>query len=448
MESQKQEANESLQKEKKLCGASTDTSQNGSRKTLRMPITNVHARGGFSVTVAFGSETDTAELVLDSGSSTLVVTQTAYESKVDRELVPTSFAQYVRYGVGGWYGPVVKTGVDMISHNGKMLLDNTHVSIAAEFQQGMFADADGILGLAFYELNDAHCLQDYLKEQGIAPEVTYPWSNTGIEKQSVKSFRSFVKNKPKSELRPYFTCLEEQGVSANKFSFVTRRSSIHHAAPNLSKEDLKQDPLNQGLFILGGGEEDQDLYEGEFTRIKVVDDVYYNVRLLKVKVDGFEAFDVPVLEGKELEKHHSNAFMDTGATLLVLDNVVFNYIIECMEKVDPKFKDILEPFLSFEYKEEGVDASLVNLEEWPDIEFIFEASVDSEEEEVSLICKADDYWQVNAPQHGQASFKIISQLPGWPDQSILGLPLMSDYYVIFARFENEFGDMKFAKAKF
>lgn len=417
------------------------------RKTLRMPITNVYARGGFSVTVSFGSETDTAELVLDTGSSTLVVTKSAYEAQVDRELQATTYAQYVRYGMGGWYGPVVQTGVDMITHNGKMLLDNAYVSIAAEFQQGMFAEADGILGLAFYELNDAFCLKGYLQEEKIDPQVTYPWTNTQIEQQTVSDFRKMVKNYPKSELKPYFTQLEQQGISSNRFSFVTHRSSIHHAEPDLSKEQLKQDSLNQGMFILGGGEEDKDLYEGDFTRIKVIDDVYYNVRLLKVKVDGFEPFDAPLLEGNKLKKYGSNAFMDTGATGIVLDNVVFNYIVDSFEKINPKYKQILEPFLSFEYKEEGIDINQVDLNEWPNIEFIFEASGESEEDEVSLICRPQDYWQTNAPEHGQVSFKIISQLPGWPDQSILGLPLMSGYYVIFARFENEYGDMKFAKAK-
>ena len=421
--------------------------KNSKTKTLRMPITNVYARGGFSVTVSFGSETDTAELVLDTGSSTLVVTQAAYESKIDRELQPTSYAQCIQYGMGGWYGPVVKTGVDMITHDGSMLLDDTNVSVAAVYSEGSFADADGILGLAFYELNDAHNLAEYLVENKITPEATYPWDELGIKSESVSDFRKFLRSQPKEELKPYFTKLEEQGVSANKFSFVTRRSSIHHAKPKLTKEQLKQDPLNQGMFILGGGEQDIDLYEGEFARIKVVDDVYYNVRLLKVRVGDFEPFDAPVLQGKQLQRHHSNAFIDTGASLMVLDNVVYNYIIDCFEKTNPAFKDILEPFLTFEYKEEGIPLEKLNLDEWPDIEFIFEASVDYDAEEVSLLCRADDYWQVNAPQHDQASFKIISQLEGWPDQSILGLPLLSDYYVIFARFENEFGDIKFAKAK-
>jgi len=211
-------------------------------------------------------------------------------------------------------------------------------------------------------------------------------------------------------------------------------------------EQLKQDPLNQGMFVLGGGEEDRDLYQGEFTRIKVIDDVYYNVRLLRVKVAGFDPFEAPLLQGKALKKHHSNAFFDTGATLMVLDNVIYNYVIDCLEKTNPNFKTILDPFLTFEYIEEGVDASLVNLQEWPDIEFIFEAADSTGTSEVSLFCRAEDYWQMNAPQHGQASFKIISQLEGWPDQSILGLPLMADYYVIFARFEGKCGDIKIARA--
>jgi len=417
------------------------------RKSLRMPTTNVYARGGYSVTVSFGSEYDTAELILDTGSSTLVVTQSAYESKIDRELQPTSFAQCIRYGMGGWYGPVVKTGVDMICHDGKMLLDDAHVAIASEFSDGSFAKADGILGLAFHELNKGHCLQEYLQENEIKPSVTYPWPTTQIEPQPVKEFKKFLKSQPKKAIKPYFTRLEELGVTANKFSFVARRSSIHHAAPQQPVDKLKKDPLNQGMFILGGGEEDDDLYEGEFIRIKVIDDVYYNVRLLKVRVAGFEAFDVPKLKGKELERHHSNAFIDTGASYIVLDNVVFEYIMQCLESIKPEFKSLLEPFHTFEFKEESVPLEKIKLEEWPDIEFIFQASESVDDNEVSLICHSHDYWQVNSPTHGQACFKFASQLPGWPDQSILGLPLLSDYYVIFARFENEFGDIKVAKAK-
>ncbi len=417
------------------------------KKSLRMPITNVYAKGGFSVSVKIGSELNPVNLVLDTGSSTLVVTPQAYVSAKDKSLQATSYAQSVSYGIGGWYGSVVKTDVDMLAHGESLFLAETHISIAEVSKMGCFLGADGILGLAFHELNQCHNIAEYLTGNNINPEVTHPWQPDEFNKDSIKDFKHFLKSYPEEDIKPYFTQLEDNGVSPNKFSFLSRRSSIHHHSPELTEDQLQQDPLNQGLFVLGGGVEDTDLYHGELKRIRVIDDVYYNVRLLKVRVGSFEPFDVPKLIGKELERHHSNAFVDTGASLLVLDNVVFNYIIDCFEKMNPEFKTILEPFLSFEGVEEGVPLEKLNLADWPKLEFIFEGSVDSESDEVSWFCRPDDYWQVNAPEHDQASFKILSQLPGWPDQSIIGLPLLTDYYVVFARFENEFGDIKFAPAK-
>ncbi len=421
--------------------------EQSARKSLRMPITNVYAKGGFSVSVKIGSELNPVNLVLDTGSSTLVVTPKAYFSSKDKSLQATSYAQSVSYGMGGWYGSVVKTDVDMLANGESLFLEETHISIAEVSKAGCFANADGILGLAFHELNQCHNLAEYLTEKNITPEVTHPWQPADFDKGSIKKFKKFLKSYPDEAIKPYFTQLEDKGVSPNKFSFLSRRSSIHHHSPELTQQQLQQDPLNQGLFILGGGVEDTDLYQGELQRIRVIDDVYYNVRLLKVKVGDCELFDVPKLIGKELERHHSNAFVDTGASLLVLESSVFNYIIDSFEKINPEFKSVLEPLLSFEGVEEGVPLEKLNLAEWPELEFIFEASVDSENDEVSWICKPDDYWQVNAPEYGQASFKILSQLPGWPDQSIIGLPLLTDYYVVFARFENEFGDIKFALAK-
>lgn len=74
-----------------------------------MPTTNVYAKGGFTVSIKLGSGLDYANLVLDTGSSTLVVSQQAYQSNIDHCLQATSLAQSVSYGIGGWYGPVVKT---------------------------------------------------------------------------------------------------------------------------------------------------------------------------------------------------------------------------------------------------------------------------------------------------------------------------------------------------
>jgi len=416
-------------------------------QTLKMPVTNVYARGGFSVAVNIGSEEKIANLILDTGSSTLVVRPENYSPHLDQLLMPTSYAQGVSYGMGGWCGEVVKTDIELISHGDNITLNESHLSIASITEPGCFAEADGILGLAFHQLNQAHNLEDYLKEKGVKPLATFPWEATEIDKQPIKKLESFLRKYPEEDIKPYFTQLEEKGTTANKFSFVVKRSSIHHAAPDLAITQLNQDPLNQGLFILGGGEEQTELHHDDFERVRVIDDVYYNVRLLELKIGDFPAFLVPKLIGKELEQHHSNAFIDTGASMIVLEHSAYQYLIKCLEQTNPQFKELLAPFAHFDGSEKGIQTSQLKLEEWPIIEFIFEAAVDCHKEKVSWLCQPSDYWQVNTPSYGQASFKIISQLPGWPEQSILGLPLLANYYVIFARFENQYGDIKFARAK-
>ena len=42
---------------------------------------------------------------------------------------------------------------------------------------------------------------------------------------------------------------------------------------------------------------------------------------------------------------------------------------------------------------------------------------------------------------------IMDQLKNWPDMSIMGLPLMSDYYCVFDREYDANGVIKVAKVK-
>ena len=332
------------------------------------------------------------------------------------------------------------------SSDNKLVLQDTHVSIAKVCMENDFAGADGILGLAFHQLNPCHDLSIHMQENMISPALTYPWRQLATKTPTIKEFHQFLQTQPQRDIEPYYTQLERQGVALNKFSFLAKRSSVHKGSAKATQSQLISDPLNQGCFILGGGTEQTTMYQGSFKRIRVIEDVYYNVRLLKVKVAGFDAFDVPLLKGKELRKHHSNAFIDTGASLIVLEKAVFSYVINCFEQINSNFKKLLQPFLCFDGTERGIAMNKLKLDEWPDIEFIFEAAMDSQDKQQSIFCKAKNYWQINAPQYNQATFKIISQLPGWPQQTILGLPLICDYYVIFARFENDYGDIKFAQA--
>ncbi len=65
---------------------------------------------------------------------------------------------------------------------------------------------------------------------------------------------------------------------------------------------------------------------------------------------------------------------------------------------------------------------------------------------VTLEMKPETYWQTNATQAKATAFKIE---PSQHPQSILGLPLMNNYYVIFDRGtgDQSLGDIKFASQR-
>ena len=53
----------------------------------------------------------------------------------------------------------------------------------------------------------------------------------------------------------YFTTLEEEQVTRNIFAFYTLRS-----IPSMASANPAADPLNSGIFVLGGGLDQADLY--------------------------------------------------------------------------------------------------------------------------------------------------------------------------------------------
>ena len=83
----------------------------------------------------------------------------------------------------------------------------------------------------------------------------------------------------------------------------------------------------------------------------------------------------------------------------------------------------------------------LDLNLWPDLIFTF---IGENEEPVELICPPTHYWQINTPSKGKACFKVLSQLPNWPNQSIIGLPLITNYYTVFDRGVENTGVIKFA----
>jgi len=425
---------------------------NTSTSTLKLPITNVYSKSDYTVTLFIGSEQTPVNLLIDSGSSTLAIAEKNYQAKNDTYLVPTTVAQEVIYGLGGWNGPLVNTSIS-IGENQKITLQSSHIALVEDNHQWQtFGDTDGILGLAYHHLNKSFDLASYFEKEKLTPALTYPWIFTDDHQHNsnqLRAFKKFLWQYPEHDVKPYFTELEEKGLVANKFAFYSKRSSVHVATNKNSisntakQEQLLQDPLNHGYLILGGGEEFNELYQGKFKEVPVLHDVYYNVELDSVTVANSPTFIAAPLDKKHLKGYQSNAIIDTGSSVLVLTADIYQYVIEAFGKNNSKFEQLLAPFNDIDAQHKGISGENLNLNEWPDIIFTFKTNKGVE----NLTCSPETYWQLNFPEYGKACFKIISQLPHWPNQSILGLPLINNYYVVFDRAKNKTGVIKFAKQK-
>jgi hypothetical protein len=395
---------------------------------LRVPISNVYGGGDYTAPIAIGSSGTTANVILDTGSSTLAVVPTVYDVTGDTDAERTALAQDVIYGTGGWAGPVVTTKV-LLGTEGASL--KTYIAVTADDEPGGFGQADGILGLAYNVLNNAYDLSSYLKEHG-DDSVTFPWPfPTKNTSAAVQQVGSLLQRMPQQDLPPYFTALEEAGVEKNLFAFYTLRSM-----PSLRTSHPEEDPLNQGFFIMGGGPEQDDLYSGEFVNVAVVNDAWYNTDLLSVQVAGGEAHTAARLPAQFGKTMVSNSIVDSGTNSLALAKDVFQAILSSLDKLNPDFTKAIETAANG-----SVATSSLDLATWPDITFTLKGDTGTP---VPLTCSPSTYWQADCPQSGQASFAIGSS--GMP-QSILGLPLMNNYYCVFDRTQDAYGVIRFAPIK-
>lgn len=414
-------------------------------KSVLVPITNVYAKGDYTAQVHIGSHKQPANLVLDSGSSTMVIQHEDYDTDQDTHLSPTSFAQTVSYGMGAWYGPVVKTSVSMGHGFFQAHLRDVHVAVAKKELSDSFALADGLLGLAYRALNKAYDLKDYLTENGVNPAVTHPWFLAADQADdTIGEFRTFLRQFPHDHITPYFTQLEQHGVVGNQFAFIIHRSSIYQTDSHKSTEELRQHPLNNGVFVLGHPRLHEHLYEGEFAEVKVLDDKYYNVHLHSLQVGESKPIAAPALASKDVRGYVSNAIVDSGASMVILPKRLFDGLFADLIKHNPAFEQILHPFRTFQGVEKGIDMDQVNLAEWPDLHFCFEGF---DGQTIRLTMAPETYWQTHAPAPNQISFQFV-YLPSWPDQTVLGLPFMNNYFTIFDRAERENGAVLFAEKEF
>src|SRR5277367_646386 len=199
-----------------------------SPKTVRVPINNVYGGGDYTAQMSVGSENAVVNLIMDTGSSTLAVKKGTYKPASDKNLKPSAYAQDVTYGTGGWAGPVVTTNLTMGVPGNTVTLQNSPMAIADEQQPHNFGAADGILGLAYNALNSAYNLSTYLEARGINPAVTYPWPFPVKNSSAVLAqLQQLLSQARQDDIPPYFTEIESNGITANKFAFYTLRSVPH-----------------------------------------------------------------------------------------------------------------------------------------------------------------------------------------------------------------------------
>lgn len=378
-----------------------------SSKIARIPITNAINRGDYTAQIEIGPEKNIANVILDTGSSTLAVWKSSFGTA---PTTSTPYVQFVQYGTGSWAGPVLQAQVGMGS--GDHYIDLPQADIA-QIQSGsfngqpQFYPANGILGLAYSMLNQAA----ELGANAVPSSYNTPAAWNSLPPSSMQS------------LTPWFKGLVDSEGVANKFAFLTKRASVDHSTPNPTT-----DPHNQGWFILGGGEEQTDLYTGSFQSVSVVADDWYSTQLLSVQVGDQE----PYLVNWDLN-NGSNSIVDSGTQEIQFSGLIYHYVLTSLGNINPDFATWAQ--------NGGAELTADDLAGWPPISVTLQAPGGST---TTLQIMPDNYWQLNFGPGMQAAFFIGNG--GENPQSILGLPLMNNYYVVFDRSAGSsgLGQIKFA----
>ncbi len=410
------------------------------RKTALVEITNLKAKGAFSAPFQIGSQQTLCHLVLDSGSSTLVVDEQYFDPKNDKHSRYTPLVQEVFYGAGGWFGPVIQTQVVVGHGQHEIRSDETNLAVCSIELADTFADAHGILGLAYTELNHAFDISALCKDASgeIGSNNNSQWFELANQLgDGLTEIRSRLQHLPKENVKPYLKQLEDHKQIRHQFAFLVHRSSIFHCE---EADHTDSHPLNTGLFVVGSPKTHHYLHEQQYQAVPVLHDKYYNVQVKGIKIAHQPMIPAPELTVEQLPLHVSNGIIDTGATFIVLPKSLFQQVIAALVAYNVEFADHLKAFGAYQGKEFGIPLSKLDLSAWPDIHLLLQGFDDKT---VQLTLTPQVYWQTHAPQANLATFKF-TYLPNWPNQCVLGLPIFCDHYTIFDRAEHQTGAVIFA----
>ncbi|KFN46231.1 hypothetical protein N790_02185 [Arenimonas malthae CC-JY-1] len=380
---------------------------------IELETTLAYAQGAYTVAAAFGSEGDTAQLVLDTGSSTLAVTPRAYQPERDRARQPTPWVQEIRYGGGAWSGPVLRSRL-AIGHGRHARAIDDALFALIETDTSFLRDADGFWGLAYAGLDPA-------------------------------SVAAGAPGAPRTWLTPAFTALEEEGVVANRFALSVGRAVAHARESAATAHQRAADPLNRGTLVLGGGSEQQHLYRGGFQDVRILHDLYYNANLRWLRVGDDDPIPVPPLAPGDAATHYSNALLDSGSSFLVFEAGTWQALLASLGRRNPNFPGLIEKARHALAAGAGLPEGNVDPRHWPDLHLGLEAP---DGRDSVLRIPASHYWPGNALRTGQRLCLLMGQLPHFPRQSILGLPLFAGRYAVFDRSAGGgLGVVRFADAR-
>lgn len=396
---------------------------------VELPTTLAHAQGAYTVAMAFGSEGQAANLILDTGSSTLAILPQAYDPTRDQMLRATAWAQEITYGGGAWAGPVLRSRLGFgHGHHARAIDDALFALIESE--RPPFRGADGILGLAYRGLDPAYDMTTLLQQQGVDPALTWPWPFPTGHSLDLRKFKDFLRQQPRTHLTPAFTALEQEGVVRNRFALAVGRGIVHVADDGATAQAQSADPLNRGCLVLGGGSEQQHLHRGGFQDVRILHDLYYNANLRAVRVGGDDPIPVPLLDASDVASHYSNALLDSGSSFLVLESSTYKAVLESLGRHDARFPELVAKGQAALQNDQGLPNHAVDPRHWPDLHLHLEAP---DGRDTVLRIAASHYWPHNALHAGQTICLLMAQLPDFPKQSILGLPLFAGRYSVFDR---------------
>ena len=394
-------------------------------KQITLPINISLAVGAYTTKIWVGSEQIKVNVIIDTGSSTLAINSDKYNPCKDQTLKTTSFAQSVVYGLGGWAGPVIHSQVEL-NHDQELILEDAPLALALDSQPNSFQQADGIWGLAYHHLNKSYDVSQYLNQQKPPLNSTYPWPfHNQISTTSVAAFKKYLRQFNEQDITPLFTAFEENKITTNQFALSTHRSIVYVPRDGLTQEEIANEQLNQGEFIIGAKVPDSPA-----SSLKVVHDAYYNTELLSCQVDGFPSYTAPPLQSEKINNFFSNAIIDSGCSFLVLQKSIYTYVMDCLKQINKNFPHQVQKAQTAFKTDKSYLNPNIELNKWPDISLNFSGNND---EPVKLLIPPTCYWQQHAQKPGNWMFMLMNQLPQWPDQTICGLPLINNYYCVFDR---------------